>query len=244
MNPCDNPFAVSPSGARTYQTIRPDYPEAVIAHLTRGHVQCVADIGAGTGIFTRQLAQRLPAAQIYAVEPALAMQQAWEERPANVSIVTGSAEATGLESGSVDLVTWAQSFHWIDRDQAALETTRILSAGGKGAVVANQMDVGIPWVHRLTRIMRSGDVLSLQRPPRLPGFETANVLVVPWVQSLTPRQVLELARTRSSYLRSNEDNRLRMQSNLSWYLRDHLGYQDDDQVQIPYQTFLWELLPQ
>ena len=66
-----------------------------------------------------------------------------------------SAEATGLTDGTLDLVVFAQSWHWVDPLRAAAEAARILTPGGVLVAVWNQMEVSIPWVHRLTRIMRS-----------------------------------------------------------------------------------------
>ena len=43
----------------------------------------------------------------------------------------GSGEATGLPDASVDLVTCATAFHWLDADAFARECRRILRPGGK-----------------------------------------------------------------------------------------------------------------
>jgi SAM-dependent methyltransferase len=51
-------------------------------------------------------------------------------RDSGVAWRKGSAEATGLPDGSVDLVTMASSFHWTDFDKACAEFHRILRPHG------------------------------------------------------------------------------------------------------------------
>ncbi len=208
------------------------------AHLT------VVDIGAGTGQFTRGLVER--GVRTIALEPAGAMRRVLQAKPwaTRVRVVDGTAEETGLEASSVDVVVWAQCYHWLDVPAAASEAARILKPHGTLAVVANQMDVSVPWVHRLSRIMRSGDVVRADRPPRIePAFEAPALHQFPWVQELSVEEVMALARTRSSYLHATEARREKMQENLAWYLREHMGFSDDAPVHLPYVTFVWTASP-
>ena len=211
------------------------------------------DMGAGTGIFTGQLLDLASNLRVSAVEPAANMRQkiaqnhAFAIQNGRLEIVNALAENTKLASGSTDLVAFAQSFHWMKQEEVLAEAARLLRPGGLLVVVANQMDVNRAWVHRLTRIMRSGDVLSPEKGPQfshprpqnrvswqeLPFFEVA------WTQELTVDQVLELGRTRSSYLRQSAVGQAKMQANLRWYLLEHLGFCKLDTVRLPYRTFLW-----
>ena len=90
-----------------------------------------ADIGAGTGIWTRMLAAR-GLRSVVAVEPNDDMRGQGIETSRGTDIVwrKGSAEATGLPDGSADLVSMASSFHWADFDKACDEFHRILRPGG------------------------------------------------------------------------------------------------------------------
>lgn len=90
-----------------------------------------ADVGAGTGIWTRILAaHRLRS--IVAVEPNENMRREGVEASRGMQITwrPGSAEATGLPNASVDLLTMASSFHWADFDRACEEFARVLRPGG------------------------------------------------------------------------------------------------------------------
>lgn len=130
-----------------YIRYRPGYPEEVVrilgarAGLTASSI--VADVGSGTGIFTRLLLET--GARVFAVEPNDAMRGAAEAQfrsRANFASVRGAAEATGLDDHSVSLVTCAQAFHWFDPDGARREFTRILAAEGWCAMVWNTAVVG------------------------------------------------------------------------------------------------------
>jgi SAM-dependent methyltransferase len=128
-----------------YVLYRPSYPEALIDHLAEtcriGNGTCIADIGSGTGIFTKLLLGT--GATVHAVEPNAAMREAAEGilgSLAGFRSVAGTAESTGLGDHSVSLVTCAQAFHWFDPLAASLEFRRILSPAGSCALVWNTMN--------------------------------------------------------------------------------------------------------
>ena len=242
-----NPF-VGEGGA--YDSVRPAYPDEAVAALIdaaqrarrenmpgRGGQLRAADIGAGTGKMSELLARG--GLLVDAVEPSEAM-RAQASSIEGVTWHDGVAEDMGLPNGVYDIVVFAQSWHWMDPERAGLEAARILAPGGALAIVWNQMAVSIPWVHRLTRIMRSGDVHRPDRPPTPGGgFAPMTLTQIAWEDRMTPEEILTLGTTRSSYIRSSEAGRARMQENLRWYLYDHLGYAPGEQVTIPYATLVW-----
>ena len=197
----------------------------------------VADIGAGTGKMSELLA--CAGAVVDAVEPSRAMRAQASSIP-GVTWHGGVAEDTGLPDGAFDIVVFAQSWHWVDSELAGREAARILTPGGTLGIVWNQMDVSIPWVHRLTRIMRSGDVHRPDRPPTPgSGFTPMHLTQITWEDIVTPEQILTLGTTRSSFIRASQAGRDRMQANLRWYLYEHLGYAPGENVAIPYTTLVW-----
>lgn len=127
--------------ADAYAKHRPGYPRELIAWLAQvvppGARSSVADVGAGTGIFTRALVDS--GYDVIAVEPNPPMRAAALTTLAGTSarVVDGSGEATGLPSGSIELVTIAQALHWLDLERARAELARILVPGGKVAVIYN-----------------------------------------------------------------------------------------------------------
>lgn len=242
-----NPF-VGEGGA--YDSVRPAYPDEAVAALVdaarrargadasvQGGPLRAADIGAGTGKMSELLARA--GLLVDAVEPSEAM-RAQASSIEGVTWHDGVAEQTGLPNDLYDIVVFAQSWHWVDSERAGLEVERILAPGGVLGIVWNQMDVSIPWVHRLTRIMRSGDVHRPDKPPTPGGgFAPMTLTQVAWEDRMTPEEILTLGTTRSSYIRSPEAGRARMQENLRWYLYEHLGYAPGETVTIPYTTLVW-----
>ena len=123
------------SKAKVYDAARPKYAGEMMAFL-KNHEglegKKIADVGAGTGIFSRQL--RELGNEIFAVEPNDEMRRIAAERMSGqtgFTILKGIAESTGLADNSVDAVCAAQAFHWFDHRAFAKECRRILRGGGK-----------------------------------------------------------------------------------------------------------------
>jgi ubiquinone/menaquinone biosynthesis C-methylase UbiE len=91
----------------------------------------VADVGAGTGVWSRMLATA-GFRSITAIEPNDDMREAGIRDCAGLNIDwrSGRGEATGLPDASVDLLTMASSFHWVDFDRGIDEFCRVLRPGG------------------------------------------------------------------------------------------------------------------
>jgi SAM-dependent methyltransferase len=130
-----------------YVRYRPSYPAEVVRFLEAktglSAKSVVADVGAGTGIFTRILLDT--GATVFAVEPNDAMRGAAEAefgRRPNFKSTKGSAEATGLADRSVTLITCAQAFHWFDPQAAGREYRRILEQEGWCVLIWNTALVG------------------------------------------------------------------------------------------------------
>lgn len=143
-----------------YVKYRPSYPQDAIAYLYnivgfRPDSE-IADIGAGTGIFSKLLVER--GSHVIAVEPNLAMREAAEKelgREPNYRSVSGSAEATGLPDGSVDFIVCAQAFHWFDRSAAQYEFYRILKPGGKAVLIWNsRLTQGTPFLEEYEQLLQ------------------------------------------------------------------------------------------
>lgn len=142
-----------------YVKFRPTYPaEAVDCMIEKSRADekpnfTVADLGAGTGKFSRLLVERK--LNVIAVEPNKNMREAAENELSgyeNYTSISASAEETGLESHSVDLITAAQAFHWFDREKCKVEFERILKRGGQVALIWNRRDVSVPFMAEYTDI--------------------------------------------------------------------------------------------
>jgi SAM-dependent methyltransferase len=195
--------------ATDYVAGRPSYPAAAIDALfdalgDPGEI-VVADLGAGTGISSRQVAAR--GAHVLAIEPNEAMRKAAEPDP-NVEWRAGTAEHTGLIEAEVDLVTAFQAFHWFDRAKALDEIVRILRPGGRAAVVYNERDESDPFTAAYGALVRryQTDATERRRADGLASFAAFEGWVsgsrrveVRHAQSLDVDGVLSRARS-TSYL--------------------------------------------
>jgi SAM-dependent methyltransferase len=126
--------------AKRYDRARPSYPPESIAHLQAEEGDIVADVGAGTGIFTRQLAIALDKARIVGIEASEDMYRAAEQSSAglaNVSFVQGQAEALPFEDNAVRILTVATAIHWFDRPAFYAEAVRCLRRDGELLVLQN-----------------------------------------------------------------------------------------------------------
>jgi SAM-dependent methyltransferase len=159
--------------ADDYQRYRPSYPAAVLDWIvtTTGVTPParVADVGAGTGIFTRLLAAR--GFDVVGVEPNPAMRELATAR-GGPRYQAGEATRTGLPDASLALITAAQAFHWFELGPTLAEWQRVLAPGGWAVALWN-LRVPSPFndAYEALLLARSSDYGALNdlRDPRGPG---------------------------------------------------------------------------
>lgn len=142
-----------------YVRCRPSYPPELITALLEDSIDSAvlraADIGSGTGIFTRLLLER--GLTVSGVEPNTNMRRAAEndlQSFEKFTSVEGSAEDTGLADASLDLVTAAQAFHWFHNSRARMEFARILKPQGRLALVWNRRRLSDPFQKSYDALLR------------------------------------------------------------------------------------------
>ena len=131
--------------AYNYETGRPSYAKNLIDSMyndfgiTRASV--IADIGSGTGKFSRLLLER--GSKVLCVEPNQDMRTIAEQellKYRNFYSICGHAEKTTLQENSVDYITSAQAFHWFDTVKFRQECQRIIKRDGKAFLIWNVED--------------------------------------------------------------------------------------------------------
>jgi ubiquinone/menaquinone biosynthesis C-methylase UbiE len=129
--------------AENYARFRPGYPNELFTYLEKAMdlqpEASLVDIGSGTGLFAEPLLTR--GYSVVCIEPNEEMRQAGEERLkkyASFQSIRSTAEDTGLAPGSIDLITVAQTFHWLDPVAARLECQRILKPHGNIVLAWNR----------------------------------------------------------------------------------------------------------
>jgi len=227
-------------GGAHYELVRPGYPRESLEWLASGAggVRDAVDVGAGTGKYTQLLVAR--GWNVAAVDPSADMLAQLRRKLPGVTALTGTAEHLGLPDSSMDLAVVAQAWHWCEPLAASTELARVLRPGGTVGLVWNQLDVSVPWVHRLARIMHAGDVHKPDFRPHVgPELQGLEVHETSWQQLLTPAELMELVKSRSYYLKANETIRAKVLENLRWYLHDHLGHAPGAEIGLPYTTQTW-----
>jgi ubiquinone/menaquinone biosynthesis C-methylase UbiE len=133
-----DPSEIWTGKAISYDRARPTPPPALLDLLTQlirlPHPALVVDVGSGTGLSTAIWGER--AERVIGIEPNADMRKEAihkvEDHPyaAHIEYREGLAHQTGLPDGCADIVTAAQSFHWMEPTATLAEIARILRPGG------------------------------------------------------------------------------------------------------------------
>lgn len=133
---------------------RPGYSEHVLGLLAK-HVGAnlstdflVADVGAGTGKLTENLANLK--LNIISIEPNDAMRQEGIEQTKELGIKwqKGSGEETGLPTASANWILMGSSFHWVDTKKGLNEFHRALKPNGFFTAIWNPRDIEENELHK------------------------------------------------------------------------------------------------
>lgn len=133
---------------------RTGYSKDVVDMLAKytgvaGTNEPVADVGAGTGKLTENLAE-YGISSLVAVEPNDAMRREgirYTER-FGVQWSKGTGEETGLEDASYQWLLMASSFHWVDPVKGLAEFSRVLKPGGFFTALWNPRDLVDSEIHK------------------------------------------------------------------------------------------------
>ena len=123
------------AAARIYDVRRPRYPDQLIDDLLSQGAQTVLDVGAGTGIASEQLLGK--GVDVLAVEPDPRMAEIAREKGIPIEIAT--FESWDPAERRFDLVVFGSSFHWVNPDIALPKAHRLLSSGGRLALMWNRL---------------------------------------------------------------------------------------------------------
>lgn len=228
--------------AEDYQRFRPDYPaaaiDAVLEHLGPPGSLHAADVGAGTGISSRQLADR--GVDVIAVEPNGAMRSVAALHP-RVRWHDGSGEATGLDAGGLDLVLVAQAFHWFRAVDAVRELRRVLRPGGRLAVMWNHRDPEDPltlgYIEAIHAVNGEHPAEQLPFDPnvltREGAFADVDCVATPHAQALDLPGLIGRA-TSASYVPRDGARAVRLRGLLTELFERHAG--PDGRVRMRYRT--------
>lgn len=248
--------------AQAYARGRPEYPDEILAWLTRDLALApglvAVDLGAGTGKFTRLLKQA--GAKVIAIEPVRAMREELQAKlgadsgvdvSANVSAVDGTAQQMPLADASADIVVCAQAFHWFATKEALAEIYRVLKPGGRLGLIWNVRDESVDWVAAITAIIAplEGDTPRFHRGDwRLPFIDNPHFTPLrearfPYRHVGTAQQVIIDRIMSVSFIASlPEAQRRQVERQLSSLVADTPALRDQSLVAFPYQTLAFDCI--
>jgi SAM-dependent methyltransferase len=121
--------------AERYDRCRPTYPDAVIDELLGPEPASLAvlDVACGTGIASRQMAQR--GANVLGVEVAPRMAEI--ARTHGIDVELSAFEDWDAAGRTFDSVTSAQAWHWLDLHVATAKAASLLRPGGRLCLIWN-----------------------------------------------------------------------------------------------------------
>ncbi|MHB1911969.1 MAG: class I SAM-dependent methyltransferase [Acidimicrobiales bacterium] len=235
--------------AAEYDAARPIYPDGVydlLDSLVGGlSGKVVADGGAGTGVATRQLLGR--GAWVVPFDPGPAMLGHALERTPALPVVVADAARVPLRSSSVDLVCFAQSWHWVDQALGTSEAGRVLCSGGYWAGWWSH-----PWADSeawfdeyfslieercagASRHQRDVDWCSAALAASS-AFEEPRRHIVAWDRRVSMEDWLIDLRSHSYVIDLPASERQSLLNEVSAIIRRRFG---EEMMMVPYQTRVW-----
>jgi SAM-dependent methyltransferase len=211
----------------------------------------VLEIGAGTGILTRLLAERVP--HLTAVEPDERMRAVLSAGDAQVEVLGGRAEQIPAPSSSIDVVIAQSAWHWVDEAQAVPEVARVLRPGGRLSLVWTGPDRTVDWMRSLWAggIIFSpedkSDEDSRRRRRHLvdvtvegesPFLEPETTLFR-WSRPMSKADLVALSATYSAVITMEEDARRAHLEGMTRYLNAHETFGGLDTIEVPMRSYCW-----
>jgi SAM-dependent methyltransferase len=222
------------AAADIYERSRPGYPDAAVDWLVPEGARTVLDLGAGTGKLTRSLAAR--GLDVVAVEPIAEMRANLAAALPEVRALEGTAEEIPLADDSVDAITVAQAWHWVDPGRATAEAARVLRPGGTLGLIWNRRDERVDWVERLGQVMGSSgaELIEMEGIEIGPPFGPTETFVTDWERPMDVDLLVEMAASRSYVITATTRRRKEILDGVRRVIESdpHLGTEFD----FPYRT--------
>ena len=225
------------SAAAVYERGRPPYPEQALDWLLPPGAARVADLGAGTGKLSRQLAHR--GLEVIAVEPSAGMRAQLRRSVPEVTVTAGTGERIPLASNSVDAVLAAQAWHWVDPALAVPEAARVLAPGGRLGVLWNLRDERTDWVAELSALMNVAEPPDAEMhepdfgPPFGPSFGPVERLDLEWVFELDRSALTDYVASRSYVITLPEAEREALLAKVRHLLESHPALAGAERISMP-----------
>jgi SAM-dependent methyltransferase len=230
--------------ADEYDTARPSYPAGVYDALGSLDGLRVLDVGAGTGIATRELAAR--GARVTAVDPGCALLARARGHMPGLPVVVADGARLPVPAGALDLVCFAQSWHWLDEATRVDEVHRVLRPAGRWAGwwsharaddepwfdrYWSAIERACPGTHRGQRDTDWGATVDVAG-----RFAVGERVTVPWLRTITVERWLTDQRSHSYVVALPPDRRVALVDELRAVLDERFP---GGTMAVRYETWLW-----
>ena len=230
------------SVAEDYDRYRPGPPLSAVDWILRSPCGTAADLGAGTGALTRELARaRRPGHRPRARRPDARGAESGDRRRS--SALRYRAEELPIRAEVLDAALVSSAWHWMDPDRTVAEVGRVLRPGGVLGVIWNGADRSVEWVAALlgTRDPSPGDRRDrgsrhrFELPPQSP-FAELDSCDIGWSKPMSRDELVGLAGTYSSMITMAPDERERELDRIRLVTGTVVA---DDVVEMPMRCRCW-----
>jgi SAM-dependent methyltransferase len=237
--------------ADEYNRLRSGPSDEALDWLVPEGAADVLEIGAGTGILTRLLAERVT--HVIAVEPDDRMRAVLAAAQVSVEVLAGHAEEIPVASSSVDVVIAQSAWHWVDEERAVPEVARVLRPDGRLSLVWTGPDRSVDWVRSLWAggIIFSPeegtDVDNRRRRRHLVNVDVGGdspflepeTMLFHWTRPMTKADLVALATTYSVVITMDEDARREHLEAMARFLDAHERFNGLEFIDVPMRSYCW-----
>jgi SAM-dependent methyltransferase len=176
---------------------------------------------------------------VVAVEPLDEMREILQQQLPEVRALAGTAESIPLDDASVDAVTAAQAWHWVDELRALPEVARVLRPGGALCLIWNRRDDSVDWMRRLSDAMGSSDaeLIDMEQVSIAAPFGPTETFDVPWQRAMDLELLLEMVRSRSYFITADASRQERYLADVRALVESDPELAGGVSFQMPYRTY-------
>jgi SAM-dependent methyltransferase len=237
--------------ADEYNRLRSGPSAAALDWLLPSDATDVIELGAGTGLLTRLLVERID--HVRAVEPDDRMRAVLAAADPDVEVLAGQAEEIPAPASSVDVVVAQSAWHWVDESRAIPEVARVLRPGGRLALVWTGPDRSVDWMRSL---WAGGIIFSPEERTDEDGrrrrrhlvsvdaggdspFLQPETTLFRWTRAMTKADLVALSATYSAVITMEETTRRAHLEAMTRFLDTHETFAGLDTIDVPMRSYCW-----
>jgi SAM-dependent methyltransferase len=237
--------------AGEYDRLRSGPPPEALDWLLPAGANDALEIGAGTGLLTRLLAERVN--HVLAIEPDERMRAVLSASAPGVDVQAGQAEELPAASSTFDVVIAASAWHWVDEERAVPEVARVLRPGGRLALVWNGPDRSVDWMRSLwaggivfspeekddlDQRRRSRHVVNMEAAGPSP-FHPPETSLFRWTKPMTREDLVALSATYSAIITMDDAEREHHLDAMRRFLDAQPFLAGRDIIDVPMRAYCW-----